>query len=255
MIFLYPPMQDLLARTQRVDHKFHDIIASSVLIQRYLFFAPAPALAIKGTAEFQVNLLFFVKSRRRRIMHNCPATNIEHFEESFLTHILTSYHILRSCPTIPEGIYRTRSRTHPPEYHTLAQPEATWRRMLLTQPPLPSLDTWERDTNIFTVRSKQVTVEKQPILGAEPIQKVVLGSLWATLKVCPIARVLMYADEAESARLDTVYRRRCCSKSKYFPPQSSFSAIKHADTGNALCSPFLCCLPKSTVCFVVPMIW
>lgn len=112
-ILLELPIKDLLMNAQRVSTTFNTTIQASTRLQQALFFKPLPGPPL--------NLERFNSSRLREI----PSENVYHtvIENPFYDG-LSQYKPL------------LKSRRFKPLLTALQRQEASWRRMLVTQPPI-----------------------------------------------------------------------------------------------------------------------
>ncbi|KAI6716001.1 hypothetical protein JHW43_001498 [Diplocarpon mali] len=143
MIFLQLSMVDLLARAQRVNQIFHSVVSTSSPIQKYLFFLPALDGSIRGACpllRWHNQALRCIDRRRtinpnRRIQHAMPGETPAEWQDYLY-------------------------RGNVPESAAILRPDASWRKMLLVQPPIKELniysthrwivvDEWVRMENLF----------------------------------------------------------------------------------------------------------
>lgn len=116
LILLQLPLQDLLVNAQRVNHLFHDLIASSRCLQQALFFRPTQA---SSHGEMHPNSL---------LEKNFPPW----FEGIWmnLKYRLLSHH--KKFMSLDWNSNKAKAEAY-------ARKEASWRRMLVAQPPVHDL--------------------------------------------------------------------------------------------------------------------
>lgn len=144
VIFLQLPPQQLLVSVQRVCRKWRDIVTASTPIQQALFFRPIRNLGP----------LHFVESPREHRGGSWVSSQASHCPFAIHEHLLVGPLLL---------LERQPSRA-------IARPEASWRRQLLTQPP---------------VRAVTVNVGASKIKVDGGLQGVTMGNIWDATHLCP----------------------------------------------------------------------
>lgn len=109
-IFLQLPPNQILTRVQRVCHHWKAVVEKSTPIQQALFFEPIPSEPIHDTAMLNNQHWATVAS---------PTTPVKLVE-----------HRLIGMRSTHSGVW--------PRAEDVAYPQASWRRQLLTQPPIAS---------------------------------------------------------------------------------------------------------------------
>jgi hypothetical protein len=126
IIFLYLDVRLILTSTQRVCKLWKGVIDSSGSIQQQLFFEPIPAAQVKMNDNNQV--IFhrnphLPKSVRALIQYSTKCHN-----QGLMTELNAKAHAWRNLPL-------ANTKTNLIKHLAWARKGASWRRMLLSQPP------------------------------------------------------------------------------------------------------------------------
>lgn len=158
IILLHLPQRDLLL-SQRVCRSFRRTIQGSIRLQRALFFAPDWNLEGRAFNAYARNNMPGRKPENNRLL-------LRAFPGCYPTVTLV---IVNDAPTLNELELGRRGNEHwswdvcisfpsdrPPDTRpAVLYPEASWRRMFLSQPPCTSLHLvrrWQRSLNPAIVR-------------------------------------------------------------------------------------------------------
>jgi hypothetical protein len=121
-ILLQLPLSDLLIRAPLVCHHFHDTISQSIALQQALYFAPKTD-AKRSTPNpllINGNMALFVDKRFK----------LDNGKKGFAKY---------SWPNDPAADLKPFKPKSEPQHDSITRKEASWRKMLVIQPPVKVL--------------------------------------------------------------------------------------------------------------------